>query len=190
MKQPFPHYKFATNHLTITWITLQNSWIRNRTHRNQTLNSRFRTSFCRFHTIFSPQINIINAWITPQNVAFATEHAAINHETAVIAPPFRHLGNQNAGNQAYIRRKYTTQPLFWVWFSSFLNVGKAIFNIVFACFLTWILPFRVPVWRFWQMGNVDIRYWFAVKWRWERWNALWNSWNHGWKRPKWTPQPP
>ena len=133
MKQPFPHYKFATNHLTITWITLQNSWIRNRTHRNQTLNSRFRTSFCRFHTIFSPQINIINAWITPQNVAFATEHAAINHETAVIAPPFRHLGNQNAGNQAYIRRKYTTQPLFWVWFSSFLNVGKAIFNIVFAC---------------------------------------------------------
>ena len=34
------------------------------------------------------------------------------------------------------------------------------------------------------MGNVDIRYWFAVKWRWERWNALWNSGNQGWKPPQ------
>ena len=31
-----------------------------------------------------------------------------HHETAAIAPPFRHLGNKNAGNQACTRRKYTT----------------------------------------------------------------------------------
>ena len=93
----------------------------------------FRTIFCHFYTAFTPQINIANAWITHRN---RRNHDRICRNRTTISPPWQPKYRKPPPHSP----QRTSQPLFlmwillfWVWFSSLLNVDKAIFNIVFAC---------------------------------------------------------
>ena len=144
---------------------------------------RFRTAFSPFsHHIFAANkpCNRLKNTLPPRN------HDRIRRNRTTFTPQ---ISLATAWKTHWNRRNAPRKRCFECEFCCF-ECGFHRFWTWVRRFLTLFSPVRVPVRQFRQMGNVDIMCWFAVKWRWERWNALWNSGNQDWKRPKRTTQPP
>ena len=120
-----------------------------------------------------------------QNAVNQHQHAATPHHFAISAQPTATLATKIQKTATEFTENTPRNRCFEHGFCR-IECGFHRFWTWVRRFLTLFSPVRVRVWRFRRIENVDIRCWFAVKWRWERWNALWNSWNHGWKPPQST----